>query len=646
MRVTHTPSPDLGADARLLLEAVTAISSDLDLASVLTRIVEAATALTDARYGALGVLGGDGELVEFVTTGLDDRTRALIGDLPRGRGILGVIIEHPSGLRLTDLSAHPSSVGFPPNHPPMTSFLGMPVRIRGTVFGNLYLTEKAGGGPFTEADEQLVEELARTAGYVISNARSFALSERRRQWLEASADLAELLQPPVDLDAVLPQIVTSARLVSRAQAVALWSSLGPEHDTVSVAPDVDAAHVAAALADGRDSVESGTGSAVVTASADGTPLVVVPLRSHLAPVTALVAVAHPGSGLLDVEERDLLAGFADQVALSLDRTQALADRQELALISDRERIARDLHDIVIQRLFATGLQLQGVAAMSDGSAIAHRLDKSVADLDDTIKAIRGTIFELQDRSGDSLRAAVRKLVKEYVPVLGFTPIVRTSGPVDTAVLPALGCPAAGRAARGGVQRRPPRARRRAPRSTSSWPVTGSSSGSPTTASACPPRSPRAACATPGDAPTTSAGRSRSPGSATAARCSCGGSRCADVDAPRSCASGRGPARTPEDPTPGEAPGPVRDWCHRRTGYFRTRLVRFHQRPSPHVVPAAPRARTAIDDHADEVVVDDRVVLQRERGGVHEGVHECAGRRADPHPDPQQEGHADAEEAEP
>ena len=460
MRVTHTPSPDLGADARLLLEAVTAISSDLDLASVLTRIVEAATALTGARYGALGVLGGDGELVEFVTTGLDDRTRALIGDLPRGRGILGVIIEHPSGLRLTDLSAHPSSVGFPPNHPPMTSFLGMPVRIRGTVFGNLYLTEKAGGGPFTEADEQLVEELARTAGYVISNARSFALSERRRQWLEASADLAELLQPPVDLDAVLPQIVSSARLVSRAQAVALWSSLGPEHDTVSVAPDVDAGHVAAALADARGSAESGTGSAVVTASADGTPLVVVPLRSHLAPVTALVAVAHPGSGLLDVEERDLLAGFADQVALSLDRTQALADRQELALISDRERIARDLHDIVIQRLFATGLQLQGVAAMTGGSAIADRLDKSVADLDDTIKAIRGTIFELQDRSGDSLRAAVRKLVKEYVPVLGFTPVVRTSGPVDTAVPPALGCPAAGRAAGGGVQRRPPRARRR------------------------------------------------------------------------------------------------------------------------------------------------------------------------------------------
>ncbi|HEY0642514.1 MAG TPA: histidine kinase, partial [Nocardioides sp.] len=168
------------------------------------------------------------------------------------------------------------------------------------------------------------------------------------------------------------------------------------------------------------------------------PLVIVPLRSHLAPVTALVAVAQPDSDLLDVQGRDLFAGFADQVALSLDRTQALAERQELAVISDRERIARDLHDIVIQRLFATGLQLQGVAAMVGQGAVTERLDKSVSELDDTIKAIRGTIFELQDRRGDSLRAAIRSLVKEYVPVLGFSPVVRTSGPVDTVVPPELG----------------------------------------------------------------------------------------------------------------------------------------------------------------------------------------------------------------
>lgn len=434
--MTHTP--DLGADARSLLEAVTAISSDLDLDLALTRIVEAATALTGARYGAMGVLGRDGELVEFITTGIDERTRAAIGDLPRGRGILGVIIEDPSGLRLADLSAHASSVGFPPNHPPMTTFLGMPVRIRGTVFGNLYLTEKAGGGPFTDEDEGLVEELARTAGYVISNARSFALSERRRQWLEASADLSELLQPPVDLPTALHQIVSTARRVSGAHAVALWSSLGPEHDTLSVAPDADAGELSRLLVAARQKAGVGPGSPVTTTRVDDVPMVVVPLRSHLAPVTALVAVTHPDSGLLDVQERDLFAGFGDQVALSLDRTQALADRQEMALLSDRERIARDLHDIVIQRLFATGLQLQGVAAMAGDGAVTERLDKSVAELDDTIKAIRGTIFELQDRRGDSLRAAIRSLVKEYVPVLGFTPVVRTSGPIDTVVPPALG----------------------------------------------------------------------------------------------------------------------------------------------------------------------------------------------------------------
>lgn len=434
--MTHDPPSDLGADARSLLGAVTAMSSDLDLASVLTRIVEAATALTGARYGALGVLGREGgELVEFVTTGIDEQTRQLIGDLPRGRGILGVIIDDPSGLRLADLSAHPASVGFPPNHPPMTSFLGMPVRIRGTVFGNLYLTEKAGGGQFTEADERLVEELARTAGYVVGNARSFALSERRRQWLEASAELAELLRPPVDLPTALLQIVSTARQVSRARGVALWSSLGPERDTVSISPDAVDDQVLAVLAEARRTVEPA--SSVTTRVIDGVPLVVVPLRSHLAPVTALVAVAQPDAGLLDVQDRDLFAGFADQVALSLDRTQALADRQELALISDRERIARDLHDIVIQRLFATGLQLQGVAAMTGDGPVAERLDRSVADLDDTIKAIRGTIFELQDRRGDSLRAGVRGLVKEYVPVLGFTPAVRTSGPLDTVVPPAL-----------------------------------------------------------------------------------------------------------------------------------------------------------------------------------------------------------------
>lgn len=427
-----TPS-DLGARTQALLDAVVAISSDLDLASVLRRIIEAATSLTAARYGALGVLGSDGELSEFVTTGMDEAMHALIGDLPRGRGILGVIIDEPEGLRLVDLSAHPKSVGFPANHPPMTTFLGMPVRIRGTLFGNLYLTEKDGGGPFTPADEELVEELARTAGFVIANARAYGQSERRRQWLEASADLGEMLQPPTDLDLALEQVVTVARAVSRARAVALWSTTGVEQDRVAWDPDTRDEGLSEALDTLRRSRQVRPGDPVTTTHVNGVPAVVVPLRSHLAPAQALVALTEPDSPLLDVEERELFAGFADQVALSLDRAHALADRQELAVISDRERIARDLHDIVIQRLFATGLQLQGIAAMVNHPAVEERLDGAVADLDATIKAIRGTIFELQERRGQSVRADIRSLVKEYVPVLGFTPAVRTSGPIDTVV---------------------------------------------------------------------------------------------------------------------------------------------------------------------------------------------------------------------
>ena len=215
------PRLALPADAQSLLDAVLAISSDLDLHSVLGRIVEAAATLTSAQYAALGVIGANGELSDFITTGLDDNQRALIGDLPRGRGILGLLIKHPEPLRLADLHAHPSSYGFPPNHPPMDSFLGVPVRIRGTVFGNLYLTEKTGGAGFTEQDQTLVSALASAAGYVIDNARAFGLSERRRKWLEASAELTESLQPPVDLDDALEQIARLSRSVSGARATAV-----------------------------------------------------------------------------------------------------------------------------------------------------------------------------------------------------------------------------------------------------------------------------------------------------------------------------------------------------------------------------------------------------------------------------------------
>ena len=344
-----------------------------------------------------------------------------------------MLIKEPRAIRLRDLTKHPQSAGFPPHHPPMSTFLGVPVRIRGTVFGNLYLTEKTDGTDFTGQDEQLVEALARAAGFVIENARAYGLSERRRQWLEATSELSEALQPPLELERALRQVTETARTASRARATALLS-LSHEPGVLATSSDPDDFdRVRAAL----DEVAALPGLAqdpeVSEATAAGFFALAIPLRAHLADAGGLVALFDPSRSKHGVEERELLASFADQAGLALDRAQAVVDREELAVISDRERIARDLHDVVIQRLFATGLQLQGISMLAAGSEVAARLEQAVEDLDLTIKDIRGTIFELQHHQSSSLRQHIRTLVREYVPVLGFAPTVRTLGPIDIAV---------------------------------------------------------------------------------------------------------------------------------------------------------------------------------------------------------------------
>lgn len=428
------PSAALPDTTHALLAAVAAISSDLDLRSVLSRIVEAATHLTDARYGALGVIGDQAVLVEFVTTGLSDDERARIGDLPHGRGILGLLIRHPAPIRLDDLTQHPDATGFPPNHPPMNSFLGVPVRIRGTVFGNLYLTEKAGGRSFTEQDEQLVEALANTAGFVIDNARAYGLSERRRQWLEAAADLDEAVQPPVDLDAALREVARSARIVARAEAVAARIARDDRAPQLSAANAESRAAISEALYEILEDPEAVVTTEPVETTVGGYDAFVVPLRTHLVGRGFLVAFFPMGTRPLPVEDRELFLSFAEHAALSLDRAQGLDDRAELAVMSDRERIARDLHDIVIQRLFATGLQLQRAETVAGESDVGEIVRNAVDSLDRTIRDIRGSIFELQhQQSSPSLRADVRGLIQEYAPLLPFDPVVSTVGPVDSAV---------------------------------------------------------------------------------------------------------------------------------------------------------------------------------------------------------------------
>jgi signal transduction histidine kinase len=271
---------------RKLLDGVLTIGSDLDLHSVLHTIIETAADVVDAQYGALGVLDETGtRLADFVTVGIDDAGRAAIGHLPEGHGILGLLIVDPKPLRLPDLREHPDRFGFPPNHPQMTSFLGVPIVVRGKVFGNLYLCDKAGGDVFTDVDQELAEGLASAAGIAIENAR-------------------------------------------------------------------------------------------------------------------------------------LHARVAD-----------------FATVEDRERIARDLHDTVIQRLFAIGLSLQATLRLATDDAIKKRLLSAVDDLDTTVRDVRAAIFELHTArmAGRSIRQELIGLCSESSRVLGFEPVIRFDGPIDAAV---------------------------------------------------------------------------------------------------------------------------------------------------------------------------------------------------------------------
>jgi signal transduction histidine kinase len=269
-----------------MLDAVIAVASDLSLPVVLQRIVESAASLVGARYGALGVLDDHGGLSDFVTVGIDATTIASIGPLPEGKGILGRLIVDPRPLRLADLSAHPDSFGFPPNHPPMHSFLGVPVLVRGKAFGNLYLCEKQGAPEFTEDDEALAIALAVGAGVAVD----------------------------------------TARLHARLQA--------------------------------------------------------------------------------------------------------------LVVLEDRERIARDLHDKVIQRLFATGMSLQAMAPRIDDTATARRLAEAIDELDVTIREIRNTIFALHAPT-EGLHADLVALVAELRERLGVTIDFHVAGPLDLAVPAAI-----------------------------------------------------------------------------------------------------------------------------------------------------------------------------------------------------------------
>jgi signal transduction histidine kinase len=430
---------------RVLLDAVLAIGGELDLHATLQRIVESAARLANARYVALGVLNHDGDgLADFITHGITAEQRALIGPLPRGHGILGLLISDARPIRLSDLAEHQAAYGFPEHHPSMRSFLGVPVRVRDRVFGNLYLTEKQGAADFTDEDEQAIVALAAAAGVAVENARLFEQVRRRERWQAATAEIQGALLGRVDRADALALVAERAH----------WTA---GSDLCLVVLEQDDGELLVEALDGSSELMVGSalprhgvlgdvvdhGATVHLAEGVEVPGLKGIASAMLVPFTGpggaggalIVGSSTPqGDRWLDEPDMDALRGFAAQVAIALDRAQAQEDRAALAVLGDRDRIARDLHDLVIQRLFATGLSLQGAARKVHDSDAVERIEQSVTDLDETIRDIRGTIFELS-RSDDveDLRGQIRDVVADAETTLGFRPRLTLRGPLDTGV---------------------------------------------------------------------------------------------------------------------------------------------------------------------------------------------------------------------
>ncbi len=426
----------LAAQGRLrgLLRANALVAGDLSLPVVLRQIVGAAQDLLGARYAALGVLGRDGELEQFVHAGMDDDLVAKIGELPRGQGILGLLISDPAPIRLASLSDHPAAAGFPPGHPPMGSFVGVPVRIGEDVFGNLYLTERIAGGEFTADDEQLAIALAAAAGAAIANARRYAESEQRRRWLDASAQLTPLLlagdreQPhaliaghaaaATDADfAVLTVLGDPGEVIVTGAAGPLAAGL--MNRTAPLAGSL----AGQAIRSGKPSLITGDRLAAA-ASALGAgigPLIAVPLAAGERVLGALLLGRTAGRPGFTESDLGMAASFAAHAAVAMELARARADQALLAQAEDHERIAGDLHDHVIQELFALGMKLQGHAARSD-PATAERVNGYIDTLDEVIKKIRASIFGLQQpvQAPIGLQARVLEIIDEHAPQLGFT----------------------------------------------------------------------------------------------------------------------------------------------------------------------------------------------------------------------------------
>lgn len=435
---------------RSLLESVVAVGSNLDLEVALRRIVEAATGLVDAQYGALGVIGADGKLAEFIPVGLDAAEITKIDHWPEGRGLLGELVKNPRAMRLADISEDSSSFGFPAGHPPMRSFLGVPVRIRGEVYGNLYLTEKRGGGQFDEEDEAVAVALAAAAGVAIENARLYEEARRRQRWLQASAEVSRRLlsgaEPGVVLDLVVQQVLemAAADLAVLALPEGVSRQLVIRHAAGQDAAETiglvlpPASLSANVLASGEQvSVENFSRDTRVAEVARTRlhlgPAVIFPLGGPVDVRGVLTVGRHPGAVPMAPAAAEMIASFAIQAALALELADARREAEQVSVLEDRDRIARDLHDLVIQRLYATGMSLQGALPMISRPEAAERVERAVDALDDTIGEIRTAIFALQarpDHKQPGIRERILEVTEEMTGMLGFDPSLRLTGAID------------------------------------------------------------------------------------------------------------------------------------------------------------------------------------------------------------------------
>jgi signal transduction histidine kinase len=438
---------------RALLRAAGAIVSELEPNTVLRRIVEGAVELTDARYGALVIIGEAGRVSGFVQVGMDQSQIDAIGHWPEGRGVLGELIAQPRPLRIDDMAAHPSSAGFPPGHPIMRSFLGVPIRIRGEVFGNLYLTDKR-TGPFTREDESLTVAVASAAGLAVENARLRAESRRQQQWQRATAEVTQRLLSGDEPRDVLTLVAQHAREISGADVVLLTlPSSGGDYMAVETA-----------LGSGTDAtlgVPMPTGTSLSElVMATGVPEIiddfnaddrishVIRSRVRLGPAVVVpLGLAGEVRGVMTVARRvgaqsispaavEMVTTFAAQAGIGLKLAEHRRDAQHIAVLADRDRIARDLHDLVIQRLFATGMSLQGATPLVSDPEVADRIRRAVDELDDTIRDIRSAIYTLQSRDEaeqPGLRARIVAVAEEMTAALGFAPSLHIDGLLDSRV---------------------------------------------------------------------------------------------------------------------------------------------------------------------------------------------------------------------